>query len=80
MTAPVDERCDCCDLPAYSCGRTIEREQRLQAARDSANLIVRGAHTAAWRGVCSGCGDWFAAGALILRDDRTDGWRAECCA
>lgn len=27
MTEP-EERCECCDLPVYSCGRSAEAQQR----------------------------------------------------
>lgn len=72
-----EARCDCCDLPVYSCGRAAEQQQRQEQAAHRASLIEAGWFPAQWPGSCGRCGHLFPADTLIVRDDA--GWRAECC-
>ncbi|MGH3834170.1 MAG: hypothetical protein ACRDSF_00480 [Pseudonocardiaceae bacterium] len=71
------ERCECCDLPVYSCGKAEEAAQRHARRRQA--LIKAGWTPAHYRGVCVRCGERFGADALI-RYVGGSGWRAECCA
>lgn len=77
--AATDERCGCCDLPSYSCGRTRETGQRREWQRTRAQLLERGWISAQYRGCCAHCREPFRPGALI-RQVVKSGWRAECCA
>ena len=74
-------RCECCDLPAYSCGRATEQRARADAARRAGELRACGYFPAQWPGDCGFCGERFQPGALIrlTTDTRHACWRAECC-
>ena len=75
----TDPRCDCCDLPVYSCGKTKEDRQRLAECRERAALLVRsGWFEARWPGVCVGCGESFKPSTPI-RSAHPGGYRAACC-
>lgn len=77
--AATDERCDCCDLPSYSCGKSREAEQRREQQRHRAQLLERGWISAQFPGSCEHCREPFRSGVLI-RPVANSGWRAECCA
>ncbi|MGH3933498.1 MAG: hypothetical protein ACRDS1_00700 [Pseudonocardiaceae bacterium] len=75
----IETRCECCDLPAYSCGRAADAEQRHERAAQRRKLISAGWTPAHYRGVCAQCGERFDVDTLI-RYAGSGGWRAECCA
>ena len=69
------ERCVLTDLLVESCGHCNGAEAR--AARD--DRAERGPwFTAAYPGVCAGCGEEFEAGTLI-RADGDGGYLSEAC-
>jgi hypothetical protein len=74
----TETRCDCCDLPAYSCGRAADTRQQATRRRKRQQLLDRGWFPAQWPGTCEGCAERFAPGDLI-RMHVPDGWRSECC-
>lgn len=74
----TETRCECCDLPSYSCGKTAEQQQHQELAAHRAQLVKAGWFPAQWPGTCGRCDRVFPAQALIIRDDA--GWRAEYCA
>ncbi|MGH3416382.1 MAG: hypothetical protein ACRDSS_07935 [Actinocrinis sp.] len=61
----TEERCGCCDLPTYSCGKAKETAQRHTQDAERRTLIRAGQR--------------FDVDALI-RYAGDGGWRAECCA
>lgn len=64
----TETRCDCCDLPDYSCGRQAEQRARAEEAEAHLDaLSTREAFVASYPGTCGACGDWFAAGTPIRR-------------
>lgn len=71
-------RCECCDLPAYSCGKAKETELRREWQWNRARLEAAGWFSALYPGVCADCGEGFEAGTLIRMGG--SGWHAECCA
>lgn len=71
-------RCDCCDLPASSCGKATETRQRQEQAGLRRSLLEYGWFPARYPGSCCHCGEVFGVDALIHRDG--EGWLAECCA
>ena len=74
-----EQRCGCCDLPIYSCGKSKQDQQRRDEQRERAAFLARPAWFAAhYRGPCDSCGEWFESGTPITAG--TGGWRAECCA
>lgn len=78
MTARV-ARCECCDLPAMSCGRIAEAKQRAEAMGLRAALLRRpGWFPSEFPGGCARCGEHFDPGTPIRRD-LVKGWLAECC-
>jgi hypothetical protein len=79
MTTTAD-RCDCCDLPAYSCGKAVEQCQRAEQANERVRLRAQGWTPAQWPGRCDACNEPFDAGSLISHLGVEHGWRAECCA
>lgn len=73
-------RCDCCDLPTYSCGKAVEDRQRHDLAAERARLLAHPAWFAAvYPGTCEQCGERFEAGTPIRMVPHS-GWRAQCCA
>jgi len=74
-------RCDLTDLPADMCAHCLgHKDTEQQATTDREALLSRGNWlTAKFRGRCADCGEWYAAGTAIRRND-PDGWTAECCA
>ena len=75
----AETRCECCDLPAYSCGRAKESALRKEWKRDRARLEARGWFPSIYPGVCEQCRERFEPGTLI-RMIAHEGWRVECCA
>lgn len=62
----TEERCTCCELPIYSCGRTQERLQARQALLErQAALRKPGATLAAFPGQCGDCGERYEKGTPI---------------
>lgn len=52
-------RCSCCDLPAESCGRELERRQRAELAERRHRLLeLPGVTPARYSSTCGSCGDW----------------------
>lgn len=74
-----ETRCDCCDLPVYSCGKAKETRLRQEWKADRSRLEARGWLSAIYPGVCEQCRERFEPGTLI-RMVAHSGWRAECCA
>lgn len=58
-------RCDCCDLPADSCGKQLENQQRRDAAEERAHRLANGWHEAQYPGRCLRCAEHFPAGTAI---------------
>jgi hypothetical protein len=75
MTTTAD-RCDCCDLPAYSCGKAAEQRQRAEEQEELKHLGP-GWVAALYPGVCTTCGEPFGR-ATSIRKVR-DGWQGRCC-
>jgi len=74
-----EQRCTCCELPIYSCGKVKQEQQRRDEQRGRAALLARPSWFAAhYRGSCVSCGEWFEPGTPITAG--SGGWRAECCA
>lgn len=75
------ERCECCDLRAYSCGKAAEDRERREEADLRAKLGTAGWIEAIYHGACSQCGKHFKPGTLILFTGIVEGhgWLAECC-
>ncbi len=73
------ERCDCCDLPVTSCGKTAEQRQRAEQADKRVRLRAQGWMEAQLPGRCEVCNEPFDAGSLITYLGVEFGWRAECC-
>lgn len=79
-------RCDFTDLDTASCAHCLghhDPDQRAAAIR--AELIWQpGWLIAQYPGRCSGCGEFYQAGAAIRRNGAggwlAGGWTAECCA
>jgi hypothetical protein len=81
LPAPA-ARCDCCDLPAYSCGRVVEQRQRAELAQERRRLFaISGTIPARYPGICSGCdAGHFIEGDPIVRDvGRYGEWRSLLC-
>lgn len=79
MTAMT--RCECCDLPAESCGKDLERRQIAEQRTLRAHLLTQPRWSlSAYPGQCSDCGEHFRAATPITRNPTDDGWRAACCA
>lgn len=76
----VGARCDCCDLPTYSCGTAMQAEQQRAEMYRRDDLLHRGWIVAEWPGVCVRCRKDFPASALIVYSHAMIGWLAECCA
>jgi len=77
----VTARCDLTDLPESQCACRIHGKPEDQATAGVVRELPRpGWLEARYRGQCAGCGEPFAVGALITRDEGTGGWAAECCA
>ena len=73
-----EPRCECCDLPLYSCGKALEVQFRLAEQQERADLLsCPGWFAARCLGQCGVCGGWFEIGTPILAD--VCGWRAQCC-
>lgn len=72
-------RCECCDLPVYSCGKSAEDGQRKLDAATRRWLINHGWFTAQWPGVCGRCCKPFYSQTLIHPDGLAT-YIAECCA
>jgi hypothetical protein len=85
MTATLERRCGCCDLPTYSCGLAAERRLRLEREAERRRLLsLPGIHPAKRPGRCSDCGDQFQPGFAVMRDPQaaSGGPRlrcVECC-
>lgn len=80
-----DDRCECCDLPAYSCGRAVEARQRAdEIARRKRLLSLPHTFGAMYPGICGICGERFAEGDPITRVEAESSWNAWrallCCA
>ncbi|MGH7687802.1 MAG: hypothetical protein ACREN2_13445 [Candidatus Dormibacteria bacterium] len=75
----AEQRCECCDLPTYSCGKAKEAAQRHAQDAERRALVRAGWIPAHYRGFCVRCGQPFNADALI-RYAGNGSWRAECCA
>jgi len=76
-----EQRCECCELPVYSCGKAVEDRQRRYEQAERAALLARPSWFAAhYRGPCDSCGVWFEPGTPITIAADAGGWRAECCA
>lgn len=74
-----EDRCICCDLPLYSCGKYVE-EQAAAAKRAGVRHHSGKEREAEYGGICVGCNTHFPAGALIEWDADEAGWRSvECC-
>lgn len=79
-------RCDCCDLPLYSCGRGAEQRQQTETAAERRRLLHQpGAIPARYPGICSRCNEGrFAEGDPIVLDVRPQSgrpgqWRSLLC-
>lgn len=73
-----EQRCDCCDLPVYSCGKAQEEIER----REEAALREQLREHPRWfpsiyPGTCSGCDGYFEVGTYIKRSG--DKYVAQCC-
>lgn len=82
MTAQThtEVRCDCCDLPVYSCGLSADQRRRAEEnAQRQRVLTTRGVVESRHPGRCSECGATFEPGEPIQRDPDGGGWRASCC-
>jgi len=75
----VTARCDLTDLPAEQCACRIHSPGPQPTTGVVRELPRPGWLEARYRGQCAGCGEPFAPGALITRDEGTGGWIAECC-
>lgn len=64
-----EDRCDCCDLPVYSCGKAIEQQARQK--RETTGPTIE----AKFAGKCPSCGDWITVGTPITAT--AEGW--VCC-
>jgi hypothetical protein len=68
----AEDRCECCDLPTYSCGRALERQAR--RARAGYGRPAR------YAGRCGGCGERFDEGDLIMPGPGPgEPWQAVAC-
>ena len=78
----TEERCECCDLPSYSCGRAAQQAARsADRAERAAALAAPGTFPAQFAGPCPGCGERLSEGDPIRRDPARDRWAgALCCA
>lgn len=65
-------RCDCCDLPTESCGKSIEQAQRKADASRVSGMMQRGYVQAQFFSKCSECGDSINKGDPIKMS--ADGW------
>lgn len=77
-----DERCECCDLPAYSCGR-VKEEQLLREDKQLRGRLLhseRGWFPSMWGGKCTRCRERFPPGTPIRYDEVLGGYIAYCCA
>ena len=73
-------RCDLTDLPTEQCACRIHGKPEDQANVGVVRELPRpGWFEARYRGQCAACGEFFAVGAQITRDEGTGGWIAECC-
>ncbi len=72
-------RCDLTDLPADMCACRVHSPATQPTVGVVRELLRPGWFEARYRGQCAGCGEPFAVGAPITRDDETGGWLAECC-
>jgi hypothetical protein len=75
-----ESRCECCDLPTYSCGRAKAATQRKQEQEHRKKLQACGWFPARWPGKCGVCEEWFAVDTLITAGLEPGRWIAECCA
>ena len=74
-----EQRCECCELPVYSCGKAVEDRQRRYEQAERAALLTRLSWFAAHHcGFCVSCGEWYERDTPITAG--AGGWRAECCA
>ena len=81
----MDMRCECCELPEYSCGKAAAKKQEAEARQQSVELAARGWFVASYPGSCRGCGEDFEVGSLIHGTSDRYGHKgrkyfAECCA
>lgn len=76
-----DDRCTCCDLLGYSCGRAKElKEQNEAAAERRRVLALPGVVPAMHPAFCSSCGEFSIREGTPIRK-HGDGWKSmECCA
>lgn len=74
----AEERCDCCDLPTYLCGKAAETRQRQEEhAVRQRELMEPGVTAAKWPVRCAGCNTNYPAGTPIRRTE--DGWTVVSC-
>jgi hypothetical protein len=74
------KRCECCELPEYSCGKAVAKRQEAEAKKRAAELVSQGWFPAKWPGACRECGSGFDAGALIKGGPYGyHGYLADCC-
>ena len=65
----ADGRCDCCDLPLFSCGKALEARQRKELLSRRARLLARAEYfPAAYGGRCGRCSEPIAPGDPIKSD------------
>lgn len=77
-----EDRCECCDLPSYSCGKTKEK-QLIREDKQLRGRLLRSGHgwfTSSWGGKCIQCREWFPPGTPLRRSEAPEGYRAYCCA
>jgi hypothetical protein len=71
------EPCSCCDLPWYSCGKQLERQQRdVERAERERAMHLPGVIASRFPGECI-CGERFSKDAPIRK--RQDGWQSVLC-
>lgn len=78
-------RCECCELPLYSCGKAAAQKQETEEKKFRTELAARGWFASQFPGSCRGCGEDFEPGSLIHGTSDGYGHRgrkyfAECCA
>jgi hypothetical protein len=75
-------RCDCCDLPASSCGKAVEAARAAADRQERRRLLdLPGVFHARWPGSCAGCGERFAVDDPIRRFSKViaEGYLGPCC-
>lgn len=78
--ADVAARCVCCDLPLYSCGRTVEARQRAERAELRVVLLEQpGVTRAQYPGRCAICHEPVAPGDPIRPGRDEGGWVGQLC-